>query len=428
MSEIYNRAQKSLVGGVNSPVRSFSGVGSEPVFITKAKGAHLTDTDGNTYIDLIGSWGPLILGHDERIARAVAERAGQGLSYGLGTPEEVELAETIIAAVPSVEKIRFVNSGTEAVMSALRLARGYTNRDKIIKFRGAYHGHADSMLVEAGSGLLTHSTPSSEGVSASVAKDTLLAEYNDVESVRRLFEENPGEIAAIIVEPVAGNMGVVAPQPGFLEDLRRLTEENGALLIFDEVITGFRNAYGAYQNETGISPDLTVFGKIIGGGLPVGAFGGRREIMNHLSPLGGVYQAGTLSGNPVVMSAGKKALQILKEEDPYGKINEKIDRLEDGFNKLRDRYDLDLSFGREGTMFTLFFNKNVPTTYEEVLESDTKAYGKFFRAMLKRGVLIPPSQFESWFVGAAHTDEDINKILKAAEDSFEEMRESTDCS
>ncbi|SFE21690.1 glutamate-1-semialdehyde 2,1-aminomutase [Thermophagus xiamenensis] len=422
--EAYKKACELMPGGVNSPVRAFKSVGGNPVFIQKGKGARVWDIDGNEYIDFVASWGPLILGHArDEVVEAIQKTAVDGTSFGAPTLLENEMAELIIRMVPSVEKVRMVSSGTEATMSALRLARGYTQRDKVIKFAGCYHGHADSFLIQAGSGAMTFGLPDSPGVTKAAAQDTLIASYNDLASVEKLFEDNDGQIAAVIVEPIPGNMGVIPPAPGFLEGLRALTSRYGALLIFDEVITGFRLSTGGAQQFLGITPDLTTMGKIIGGGLPVGAFGGHAEIMNHLAPEGAVYQAGTLSGNPLAMAAGKAALQILKN-DPgiYKRVEAKAVRLEEGLRNNLEKAGVPAVINRVGGMMTLFFNdQGQVTNFEQAGKSDTKRYAAFFKKMLENGIYLAPSQFECTFVSDAHTEEDIDRLIEVSEKVLKEI-------
>ncbi len=409
---LFERAKKVLPGGVNSPVRAFNAVGGAPRFIASAEREFMTDADGKTYLDYVGSWGPMLLGHrDPAVEAAVLEAVRGGLSFGAATEREVEMAELMCRMVPGLEMVRMVNSGTEAVMSALRLARGATGRDKIIKFTGCYHGHSDGMLVKAGSGLLTNGTPDSSGVTAGAAADTLLAEYNDLASVRARFEAEPGAVAAVIVEPVAANMGVVPPEPGFLEGLRALCDEFGALLIFDEVITGFRLAPGGAVERFGVRPDLTVFGKIIGGGMPVGAYGGSRSLMEHVSPVGPVYQAGTLSGNPVAMAAGLAMLwQLEGNRALYEGIEAKAARLAAG---LREAIP-GVTVNQIGSLLCVFFTEGPVRTYADARRSDTARYGRYFRHMLDRGIYLAPAQFEAMFLGACHTDEDVDRTIEAA--------------
>jgi len=411
----FESAQRVIPGGVNSPVRAFRAVGGGPRFIARGQGAYLWDVDGNRYIDYVGSWGPLITGHAHpQVVEAIQQAVERGTSYGAPTPLEVELAELVIEAVPSIEMVRFVNSGTEATMSALRLARAFTGRPKIIKFEGGYHGHADMLLAHAGSGLITLGVPESAGVPPEAVRHTLTAPYNDLVAVEALFEANPGQIAAVILEPVAGNMGVVPPAPGFLAGLRRLTQTHGALLIFDEVITGFRVAYGGAQSLYGIRPDLTCLGKIIGGGLPVGAYGGRREIMEQVAPLGPMYQAGTLSGNPLAMTAGIETLKLLRQPGTYEKLELMAARLSSGLGAAAAAANVPLTQNRVGSMMTAFFTPQPVTDYASAKTSDTARYARFFRGMLERGVYLAPSQFEAAFVSLAHMDADIEATIKAA--------------
>ena len=409
---LFERAKKVLPGGVNSPVRAFNAVGGAPRFIASAEREFMTDADGKTYLDYVGSWGPMLLGHrNPAVEAAVLEAVRGGLSFGAATEREVEMAELMCRMVPGLEMVRMVNSGTEAVMSALRLARGATGRDKIIKFTGCYHGHSDGMLVKAGSGLLTNGTPDSSGVTAGAAADTLLAEYNDLASVRARFEAEPGAVAAVIVEPVAANMGVVPPEPGFLEGLRALCDEFGALLIFDEVITGFRLATGGAVERFGVRPDLTVFGKIIGGGMPVGAYGGSRSLMEHVSPVGPVYQAGTLSGNPVAMAAGLAMLRQLEGNRAlYEGIEQKAARLAAGLREALPG----VTVNQIGSLLCVFFTEGPVRTYADARRSDTARYGRYFRHMLDRGIYLAPAQFEAMFLGACHTDEDVDRTIEAA--------------
>ncbi|MGH9731221.1 MAG: glutamate-1-semialdehyde 2,1-aminomutase [Candidatus Acidiferrales bacterium] len=413
--EILERAFKSLVGGVNSPVRAFQSVGGAPLIVERGAGAHLWDADGREYIDFIGSWGALILGHaNPAIVAAIQEQAARGTSYGVTTELEVELAERIKSAIPSIEKIRFVSSGTEATMSAVRLARGFTKRDFILKFEGCYHGHADSFLSEAGSGLATLGIASSPGVPEALAALTLNAAYNGLATVEKLFAAHLGKIAAVIVEPVAANMGVVPPAPGFLEGLREITRRAGTLLIFDEVITGFRLCYGGAQSLYKIEPDLTTLGKIIGGGLPVAAYGGRAEIMDHVAPLGTVYQAGTLSGNPLAMRAGIEALTQLEEPGFYDALNKKADRFVEKLQGAIREAGVAAQVNSRDSLATLFFSEAPVRNYADAKKSDTRRFAAFFRAMLERGILLAPSQFEALFISAAHTEADLDVTLSAA--------------
>jgi len=413
--KLFREAQKVIPGGVNSPVRAFRSVGGTPLFIAKAKGATITDVDGNRFIDHVSSWGPMILGHAHpKVVSAVRRAADRGTSYGAPTAGEVELARMIRKAFPSIEKVRLVSSGTEAAMSVVRLARGYTGRDKIIKFEGCYHGHADSMLVKAGSGALTFGQPDSPGVPRDLAKLTLTATYNDLASVRRLLESNRGKVAAVLVEPIPGNMGVILPAPGFLEGLRTLTKRAGALLVFDEVISGFRVAFGGAQELYGVVPDLTVLGKIIGGGLPVGAFGGKREVMDALSPTGPIYQAGTLSGNPLAVAAGIAALSILAKRGTYRTLAEKADTLGEGLLGVFAKSGTPTWTNRVGSMWTTFFQKGPVTDYRSAKQSDAAAYARYFHGMLSNGVYLAPSQFEAGFVSLAHTRRDLDRTIAAA--------------
>jgi len=414
-SRLFAMAKTQIPGGVNSPVRAFRSVGGTPLFIERAKGAVVRDVDGNSFIDYVGSWGPMILGHAHpKVVAAIRAAAGRGTSYGAPTPGEVGLAHLIRSAFPSIEKVRLVSSGTEAAMSAVRLARGFTGRDKIIKFEGGYHGHADAMLVSAGSGALTFGLPDSPGVPADTAKHTLTAAFNDIASVKRLFERNKKQVAAVIVEPIPGNMGVVPPVPGFLQELRTLTKKHGALLVFDEVISGFRVAFGGAQELFGIFPDLTVLGKIIGGGLPVGAFGGRKDIMDALAPVGPVYQAGTLSGNPLAVAAGIATLTELSRKGAYRELNAKADHLAAGMAKAFASAGVPAYTNRVGSMGTTFFQKGPVTDYASAKRSDTKRYSRYFHGLLERGVYIAPSQFEAGFVSLAHTKRDLDRTIAAA--------------
>ena len=412
---LFDRAKACIPGGVNSPVRAFGSVGMTPRFIAGAKGDRIWDVEGNEYIDFIGSWGPMILGHAHPAVLEAVERAAKdGLSFGAATEREVEMAELICGIVPSVGMVRMVNSGTEAVMSAIRAARGFTGRDKIVKFAGCYHGHTDAMLVKAGSGVMTQGIPGSSGVPQGCTKDTLTATYNDLDSVKALFEVNADAIAAVIVEPVGANMGVVLPEPGFLEGLRRVCDENGALLIFDEVITGFRLALDGAQGFYGIRPDLTTFGKIIGGGMPVGAYGGRRDIMSMVAPTGPVYQAGTLSGNPVAMAAGLAQLRLLRDTpDLYEKLNRAGDEFFTALDGILDKAGVPHCTNHVGSLGSVFFTPERVRNYAGAQTSDTGRYTAYFRHMLDRGVYLAPSQFEAMFLSTAHTSEDLQKTLNA---------------
>ncbi|WPC73651.1 glutamate-1-semialdehyde 2,1-aminomutase [Vibrio porteresiae] len=422
-ADLYQKAQSKIPGGVNSPVRAFNGVGGSPLFIDRADGAFIFDADGKAYIDYVGSWGPMILGHNHAAIReAVIDAAQKGLSFGAPTALEVEMAELVTELVPSMEQVRMVNSGTEATMSAIRLARGYTGRDKIIKFEGCYHGHSDGLLVKAGSGALTLGQPSSPGVPADFAKHTLTARYNDLDSVRALFAANKGEIACIIVEPVAGNMNCIPPVEGFHQGLREICDQEGALLIFDEVMTGFRVALGGAQAYYNIKPDLTTLGKVIGGGMPVGAFGGRKDVMQYIAPTGPVYQAGTLSGNPVAMAAGYACLTLLKEEGNEKRLDRKARTLAEGLKSLADKHGIPLLVHQVGGMFGFFFtDQKTVTCYEDVAKCDTERFKQFFHLMLEHGVYLAPSAFEAGFISLAHRSSDIEATLEAADRSFARM-------
>ncbi len=419
----FNAARQVIPGGVNSPVRAFKSVGGSPLFIERAAGSRIYDIDGNEYIDYVGSWGPMILGHcHPKVVEAIQKTAASGASFGAPTPRETQLAELVCEAYPNIEKVRMVSSGTEATMSAIRLARGYTGRDKILKFDGCYHGHADSLLVKAGSGAATYGVPTSPGVPDDFAKYTLTAAYNDLDGVRRIMAANQGEVACIIIEPIAGNMGLVPPQPGFLEGLRELCTEEGTLLVIDEVMTGFRVAFGGAQELYGVRGDLVTLGKIVGGGLPVGAFGGKQEIMDCLSPEGGVYQAGTLSGNPLAMSAGIATLELLKEEGFYAQLEEKTAYLEKGLLQVAAGSDVDTCWQRVGGMFCTYFQKGPVRNFAEALASNSVQFGRFFRAMLENGVNQAPAQFEAGFMSIAHSQEDLDRTIEAADKAFKSLK------
>jgi glutamate-1-semialdehyde 2,1-aminomutase len=417
-SQLFVEANEVIPGGVNSPVRAFKGVGGFPIFIKEAKGAYLYDEDGNKYIDYINSWGPMILGHaHEPVVNAIIEKAKKGTSFGTPTELETKIAQLAISMVPNIDKIRFVNSGTEACMSAIRLARGYTKRDKIIKFSGCYHGHSDSFLIAAGSGLSTFGVPNSPGVTEGTAKDTLLAKYNDLEYVKALFEANKNEIAAIIVEPVAGNMGCIPPRDGFLSGLKQLCEENGALLVFDEVMTGFRLAKGGVQELYQVEADIVCFGKVIGGGLPVGAFAARNEIMNLLSPLGPVYQAGTLSGNPLAMAAGyQMLLELNSDKEIFARLEEKTAYLENGIHKVLSENNIEFTINRVGSMISVHFDKNEVYDFETAKNGDNERFKKFFHELLKRGIYIAPSAYETWFITDALSYEDLDYTIQSIQE------------
>lgn len=418
--DLFAQAQLSIPGGVNSPVRAFNGVGGTPIFIERAQGAYLFDVDGNRYIDYIGSWGPMILGHNHpEIRDAAIEAAERGLSFGTPTASEITMAEKVISMVPSIEKVRMVNSGTEATMSAIRLARGYTGRDKILKFEGCYHGHADSLLVKAGSGALTLGVPNSPGIPEDFAKHTLTVSFNNLEEVRQVFADLGEQIACIIVEPVAGNMNLILPEPGFLEGLREVCDEYGAVLIFDEVMTGFRVSRGGAQEFFNVKPDLTCLGKVIGGGMPVGAFGGKREIMDYIAPVGPVYQAGTLSGNPVAMAAGLASLNLLNSSALYQQLAGRVTELTSGLQELADAKGIPFTTAQAGGMFGFFFTdaKKV-STYEQATKCNMEHFRTFYHEMLKRGVYLAPSAYEAGFMSLAHTETDIEETLQVAEHAF----------
>lgn len=421
-SAMFDEARSLIPGGVNSPVRAFRSVGMNPIFIREAHGSKVIDVDGNEYIDYIGSWGPLILGQSHpKVVKAIQEAAAVGTSYGAPCPAEIELARMITCAFPSIDKVRMVSSGTEATMSAVRLARAYTGRSMIVKFEGCYHGHSDSFLIKAGSGLLTAGVPSSPGVPRELAELTLIASYNDFESVQKLFDEHGLQIAAVIVEPVAGNMGLVLPEPDFLKGLRELTSQYGALLIFDEVISGFRLCYGGYQNIVDIKPDLTTLGKIIGGGLPVGAYGGSREIMDRIAPEGDVYQAGTLSGNPLAMAAGLATLKILYDEPPYDRLDEWGRTITDGIAAKLSPKGCSFTINRLGSMYSLFFTGRKVHRYEDVMSCDTELYARFYRALIREGVYFPPSQFEVCFISQAHSKNDLEETIQAVDRAMDSV-------
>ena len=412
---LFAEALKYIPGGVNSPVRAFRAVGGQPFFVNRAAAAHVWDVDGNNYVDYVGTWGPAILGHAHpKIVKAVQQAAENGTSFGIPNPAEVTMARLICSLVPSVEKVRMCNSGTEATMSAIRLARGFTRRDKIIKFDGCYHGHADSLLVKAGSGALTFGNPDSAGVPAAFTEHTIVLSFNDVDAVKAAFAANSDSVAGIIVEPVPGNAGLYLPQPGYLQALREITQSNGALLIFDEVMTGFRLAKGGAQERFGIRPDLSCFGKVIGGGLPVGAFGGRADIMDWLAPLGPVYQAGTLSGNPVAMAAGIAALEELAATDAYAKLEKLGAVLEDGLRSAAKAAGVPVQLNRCGSMFCGYFTAEPVHNLADAMKSDRERFKKYFHGMLAEGIYLAPSQFEAGFLSTAHTGEDIEKTIKAA--------------
>ncbi|MCE7064665.1 glutamate-1-semialdehyde 2,1-aminomutase [Dyadobacter sp. CY326] len=420
---LFEKAQHFIPGGVNSPVRAFRAVGGSPVFIKSAKGPYVYDEDDNEYIELINSWGPMILGHaNELIQKAVADAIQHSFSFGAPTRREVEMAELIVSMVPSIEKVRMVNSGTEATMSAIRVARGFTGRDKIIKFEGCYHGHGDSFLIAAGSGAVTFGTPDSPGVTKGVANDTLTAPFNDLQAVQTLVDANKNAIAALILEPVVGNMGCVLPEDGFLQGLRKICDEEGIVLILDEVMTGFRLAKGGAQERFNITPDLTTLGKIIGGGMPVGAYGGRADIMNKVSPAGPVYQAGTLSGNPIAMAAGLTMLHYLNDHpEVYTQLEESGSKLANGFRNSMQKLGLNYTLNQIGSMYTLFFTEQPVTDFPSAKASDLPLFGKYFHAMLDRGIYMGPSQFESMFLSTALEDKHIQKILTANEESLKQI-------
>ncbi len=420
--QLFAEALKYIPGGVNSPVRAFRAVGGQPFFVNHAQGCHIQDVDGNSYIDYVGTWGPAILGHAHpAIIKAVVEAAVHGTSFGIPNPFEVTMAQKICALVPSVQKVRMCNSGTEATMSAIRLARGFTGRDKIIKFEGCYHGHVDSLLVKAGSGALTFGHPDSAGIPASFTQHTLVLPYNDLDAVKQAFEAYPEQIAGIILEPVAGNSGLFAPRTGYLEGLRRLTQQYGALLIFDEVMTGFRLAPGGAQELYHITPDLSCFGKVIGGGLPVGAFGGRADIMDRLAPLGPVYQAGTLSGNPLAMAAGLAALETLSRQDAYRTLESLGARLESGMKQAAKEAGVPVRFNRVGSMFCAYFTEDPVDNLSDAMRSDRDRFARYFHGMLAGGVYVAPSQFEAGFLSTAHTPADIDRTVETAAAALKQL-------
>lgn len=410
--ELYNKGLKHLVGSVNSPVRAFKSVGGNPLFIKNAKGSKIYDVDGNEYIDLVLSYGPMILGHgNEKVIEAVTNQVNQGFSFGASTENEIRLAEIVCAAFPGMDKVRFVNSGTEAILSAIRLARAFTGKNHIIKFAGCYHGHSDALLVAAGSGLVTYSLPGSAGVPADAVKNTLIAEYNDIDSVKKHIAECK-DIAAVFIEPIAGNMGVVLPSDSFIKELRKITKEAGILLVIDEVMTGFRSKFGGAQELLGIEADITCLGKVIGGGFPVGAYGAREEIMNMVSPLGAMYQAGTLSGNPVAMAAGISTLTELKNQNPYDKFNQQAETLEKALLDAAAANGIDLTVNRFGSMINPFFCKKTITNFTEAQECNTAQFTKFFWGLVENGIYIPPSQFEAWFLSSVISDKDMEQLIK----------------
>jgi glutamate-1-semialdehyde 2,1-aminomutase len=421
---LFQQAQQLIPGGVNSPVRAFKSVNLQPPFIQRAAGARVYDVDGNVYIDYVGSWGPLILGHAHpQVVAAVQQAAADGCTFGAPTEREVRLAQLIVEAFPAMDMVRMVNSGTEATMTAIRLARGFTGRDMIVKFAGCYHGHADSLLVKAGSGAMTFGVPDSPGVPAELARHTLTVPFNNLAAVRQALEQYPGQVACVIVEPAAGNMGLVPPEPGFLEGLRQVTREQGTLLIFDEVITGFRVAYGGMQTLYNIEPDLTALGKVIGGGLPVGAYGGRREIMERMSPVGPVYQAGTLSGNPLAMAAGIATLELLRAAPPYAVLAERTAFLVQQTERAAQRYGVPVYITSLGSMFTVFFSSKPIHNYDDASTCDIPTFRRYFAAMLHAGIYLAPSQFETGFLSMAHTDEDIDITLRAGAAALQAVAE-----
>lgn len=420
--QAYNEAVELMPGGVNSPVRAFKSVQMDPIFMEKGAGSKLYDIDGNEYIDYVLSFGPLILGHaDERVTESLYKATAQGTSFGAPTEMENKLAHLVKERVPSIEMLRMVNSGTEATMSALRVARGYTGRDKILKFEGNYHGHGDSLLIKAGSGVATLGLPDSPGVPESIAQNTITVPYNDLESARYVFEQFGEDLAAVIIEPVSGNMGVVPPEEGFLQELRTMTQENGTVLIFDEVMTGFRVGYHSAQGHFGVIPDMTCLGKVIGGGLPVGAYGGKREIMERVAPVGDIYQAGTLSGNPLAMTAGYETIAAMTEE-AYESINKKVDRLIEGYQQAAENHGIPLTVNRAGSMVGFFFTNEPVTNFETANKSNLKLFTRYFQGMVQEGIYLPPSQFEGLFLSVKHTDEDIEKTIQAADKVFANIK------
>ncbi|MCW3491149.1 glutamate-1-semialdehyde 2,1-aminomutase [Dethiobacter alkaliphilus] len=424
--KLFAEAKEVMPGGVNSPVRAFKSIGMDPIFFTKAKGAYVYDADGNEYVDYVASWGPMILGHAHpRIVSAVQKAAEKGTSFGAPTEIETEMAKLVIEAVPSIEMVRMVNSGTEAVISALRVARGFTGRNKIIKFAGGYHGHGDSLLIKAGSGVTTLGLPDSPGVTEGVAQDTITVNFNDLEAVKEVFNQIGEEIAAVIIEPIAGNMGLAIPQEGFLEGLREVTQKHGALLIFDEVMTGFRVAYGGAQELYNVTPDLTTLGKVIGGGLPVGAFGGRKDIMEQVAPAGPIYQAGTLSGNPLAMAAGREMLLALKENRTYEKLEKTSALLASGLKEVAKKHDIEVTFKRVGSMSCVYFTDQDVFDFPTAATSSIPRFRTYFKTLLENGVYIAPSQFEAGFVSLAHTLAEVEKTIHAADKAFAAAKEVT---
>ncbi|GIW22881.1 MAG: glutamate-1-semialdehyde 2,1-aminomutase 2 [Candidatus Sericytochromatia bacterium] len=424
---LFEKAKELIPGGVNSPVRAFKSVGGNPLFIKKAKGSRLIDEDNNKYIDYVCSWGPMILGHgNEEVLEAIHKQLEIGISYGTCSKKEIEIAELIIEAMPSIEMLRMVNSGTEATMSAIRLARAYTKKDKIIKFKGCYHGHGDMLLSEAGSGIATLGIPGSPGITNNTAKDTLTVDYNNIEQLKEVFETYPYDIACVIIEPVVGNMGVVKPIDNYLQEIRKLCDKYDTLLIFDEVMTGFRLAYGGAQEIYKVKPDLTCLGKIIGGGLPVGAYGGRKDIMKMVAPSGPVYQAGTLSGNPLAMTAGLETLKIIRRQKDsfYKELDKKAEKIAKGIEEASRKYDIDICLSGIGSMLSIFFINEPVINYEIAKKSNVGMFNKFFHSMLEQGIYLPPSQFESWFISISHTQQDLIKTVNSIKYSFSLLRES----